>query len=265
MRRLHIAINTGVPFVEGYRAIQETIHWYNGEFLTAALSSAESREQFFSVAMRHCARAGLPGLTLDDQLVHLIRALECLCKRYGFSTQDLTDGLAPGTKNTIEGSLAATSAGIKTLTNPMDPVRAQVLRIADRVRSAAQVERDFGLAVKALADHFGLQDFNVLQPYYAMNPGPGGRDWVALLSYYRGAVMHQGFVDLDSPGTPIGEVLGFIFHLHDLLVRILLKIIGYRGMYQPRSVRGTAAETADWFRIGVNIDSVLRIPTLGIK
>jgi hypothetical protein len=40
------------------------------------------------VGLRHCFRAGLPGLSLDDQLAHLIRALECLCKRYSFSKQE---------------------------------------------------------------------------------------------------------------------------------------------------------------------------------
>ena len=63
----------------------------------------------------------------------------------------------------------------------------------------------------------------------------------------------------------MGEALGFIQHLHDLLVRILLKIIGYRGMYQPRSIRGNAAQTADWFGPGVNVEAALKVPTMGIK
>jgi hypothetical protein len=60
-------------------------------------------------------------------------------------------------------------------------------------------------------------------------------------------------------------VLGFILHLHDLLVRILLKIIGYTGRYQPRLIRATASENADWFRPGINVDSLLRVPTMGLK
>ncbi|MBZ5672374.1 MAG: hypothetical protein LAO04_21965 [Acidobacteriia bacterium] len=265
-RRLHFAINQVQRSVEGYGAIQEAIHWCNGEFLTTALSSAEAREPFFSIALRHCFRAGLPGLSIDDQLAHLIRALECLCKRYGFSKQDLTDGFAPGSKNAVEGVLSTAGADIQKIAGTMiDPGREQVLRIAERTRSAAQKEQDFGLALRKLTGHFGLLDLDVLEPYYATHPGPGGRNWVRLLSYYRGAVFHEGYLDLDSPATPVGEVLGFILHLHDLLVRILLKIIGYRGTYQPRSIRATAAETVDWFRPGVNVGALLRVPTMGIK
>jgi hypothetical protein len=266
VRRLHSAINQVQPSVEGYAAIQKAIHWQNGEFLTAALSCAEAREPFLPIALKHCSRAGFPGLSLDDQLAHLIRGLESLCKRYGFSDQDLTDGLGPGSKKAVEGVLDTASAGLRKLAGSMvGPGRDQVSRIAQRTRSAAGKDRHFGLGLGMLVDHFGLLDSKVLGLYYAAHPGAGGRSWVESLSYYRGAVFHEGYVDLDSPATSVGEALGFILHLHDLLVRILLKIIGYRGTYQPRSVRLTAAETVDWFRPGINVDALLRVPILGIK
>src|SRR5262249_17479578 len=128
-----------------------------------------------------------------------------------------------------------------------------------------QKDEKFGRAVESLASHFGLRDSEVLRPYYYEHPGPQGRTWVDTLSYYRGAVFHEGFLDLDSPGTPPGEVLGFIRHLHDLLVRILLRAIGYQGTYQPPMIPGTTVERVDWFKRGVQIDGLLRVPTLGIK
>jgi hypothetical protein len=63
----------------------------------------------------------------------------------------------------------------------------------------------------------------------------------------------------------VGDVFGFILHLHDLVVRVLLKIVGYSGTYQPRLIRGTANESADWFKPGVGVDGLLEVPTLGIK
>jgi hypothetical protein len=266
LRRLHLAINQSETLIEGYAAFRGAIHWQNGEFLTNALSSAEAREPFFSIALRHCCKAGVKGLTIDDQLAHIIRAFECLCARYSFSKQDLTDGLTPEMKNAVGGILDVARAEIRRLAGPVDdPSRDQIARIAERARSAAQTDRNFGLAVKSLLSNFGLLDSEVLGPYYENCPGPGGRGWVESLSYYRGAIFHEGCLDLDSPGTPVGEVLGFILHLHDLLVRILLKIVGYRGMYQPRSIRGNAAETADWFRPGINVDAILRVPTMGLR
>lgn len=267
VRRLHFAVGHPQPTVQGYGVIQKAFHWRNGEFLTAALSSPEVKEPFLSIALRHCFRAGLPGLSLEDQLVHLVRALECLCARYGFSRQDLTGGLDPELKNAVGRVLSDASAEIGELASTIADLtrRREVSRIAERARSAAQTDRSFGPAVQSLVRHFGLLDSEILEPYYTAHPGPGDRGWVESLSYYRGAVFHEGFIDLDSPRTPPGEVLGFILHLHDLLVRILLKVIGYRGTYQPRLIRATAAETADWFRPGIRVDGLLRVPTMGLR
>jgi hypothetical protein len=30
-------------------------------------------------------------------------------------------------------------------------------------------------------------------------------------------------------------------------------------------IRATASENADWFRPGINVDSLLRVPTMGLK
>jgi hypothetical protein len=266
-RRLHFPLGHLHRRADGYAAIQKAFHWSRGGYLTAALASPQAREPFFSIALRHCIRAGLPGLTLDDQLDHLVRALECLCGRYGFSKQDLLEGLDSELKEKIGTILNDAIAEIRSLApTVLEPgLRSQVSRIAERAQSAAQTDRKFGLAVESLVSHFGLLDSKVLLPYFASHPGPGGGDWVGTLSYYRGAVLHEGFVDIDSPGTPVGEVLGFILYLHDLVVRILLKIVGYRGTYQPRLIRGTANQSADWFKPGVNVDSLLKVPTLGIK
>jgi hypothetical protein len=267
VRRLHFAIGHQHHVTDGYGAITKPFHWSNGEYLTAALSAVEAREPFFSIAMRHVIRAGLPGLTLDDQLDHLVRALECLSARYGFGKQDLLDGFDALIKQAIRTVLNDAKKALSKLASavPEAGLRTQVSRIAERAQSAAQTDRSFGLAVEKLVRHLGLLDAEVLVPHYASHPGPEGRDWIGTLSYYRGAVFHEGFVDIDSPGTQTGEVFGFILHLHDLVVRMLLKIVGYGGTYQPRLIRATAAETVDWFKPGIRVDSLLRVPTLGIK
>jgi hypothetical protein len=266
-RRLHLAGGGPKSYLDGYGAIRESDHWWNGEILTAALSSAEALEPFFSIALRHCFRAGRPGVTLDDQVGHLTRALDCLCSRYGFKQEDLTAGLEPGTREKIEDALRTASEEIRSLVGEAagSGRSSQIPAIAARVLSAGQKDRQFGLAVEKLVEKFGLLDADLLGEYYSANPGPGDRNWISCLSYYRGSVFHEGFIDLDSPGTPIGEVYSFVLHLHDLLVRILLKIVGYNGRYQPRLVRGTASETADWFRPGINMDSLFKIPTMGLR
>lgn len=95
-RRIHLAIGNENGLAPGYGILPKKLHWLSGEYLTSALLSPPTREAFFSIALRHCIRAGIPGLTLDDQLDHLVRALECLCLRYELSKQDLTNGLDSG-------------------------------------------------------------------------------------------------------------------------------------------------------------------------
>ena len=265
-RRTHIRIGDGRQYVGGYSAIKLACHWSNGDFLTAALCSPEAREPFFLIALRHCVRAGAPSLTLDDQLAHLVRALECLCRRFGFSQQDLREGLSSELKTEINGALKKASQVIKGSAGAVPSARrAQIARIAARVYSATEIDRSFGLAVECLARQFGLLDPDMLLSHYDAHPGPNGRNWIDLLSYYRGAVFHEGFLDIDSSNSPVGDVLGFLLHLHDFLVRILFKIINYQGTYQPRLIRGTAAEDASWFKPGINVAALLRIPTLGVK
>jgi hypothetical protein len=265
IRRIHLGLGQSHIVRNGYSALGSWVHWQNGGFMSAILNAPEAREPFFSIALRHCIRAGEGG-TLDDQLSHLMRAFECLCARYGFKQQHLSAELDAGVRDKVTSVLRGAAGNLRELERGVSPMdRPRLARIVQRLLSAAQFDKNFGFAVADLVRHFGLHDIEVLTPYYAARPGPGGCDWLSLLSYYRGAVVHEGFLDVDSPGTQIGEVLGFILHLHDLLVRILLKIVRYEGGYQPRLIRATALQTADWFKPGVQIEHLLLVPTLGIK
>jgi hypothetical protein len=142
-RRLHLAGGGPKSYLDGYGAIRESDHWWNGEILTAALSSAEALEPFFSIALRHCFRAGRPGVTLDDQVGHLTRALDCLCSRYGFKQEDLTAGLEPGTREKIEDALRTASEEIRSLVGEAagSGRSSQIPAIAARVLSAGQKDR----------------------------------------------------------------------------------------------------------------------------
>jgi hypothetical protein len=266
VRRLHFPLGYPTPFRRGHAAIRECIHCGTGHILTAGLSSNAARRPFFSVALRHCVRAGLEDLTFEDKLSHLVRALDCVCRQYELNVQQLKQGLAAGTAKGIDAALEEARKKIAQLsTDISDPdAKRRIERISQRVASAAQKEKDFGLSVKELLDRFGLMDAEVLETYFHKHPRPDGMGWLDLLSYYRGAVIHEGFLDLETSPVPLGEVLGFTLHLHDLVVRILLKLIGYGGRYEPTLIRGTAAETVDWFKPGIKVGALLEVPTMGL-
>ena len=58
--------------------------------------------------------------------------------------------------------------------------------------------------------------------------------------------MHRGYFEFRQLEQDVGEVLTVLNHLHDILVRILLKLLDYDGTYQPTVITMTARETVDW-------------------
>lgn len=112
-------------------------------------------------------------MTFDDQLVHIIRALECLCTRYECTTEDLTAGLDPTLKNAIDAVLQRAANEVRTLARTakkQDAVRMKC--VADRLQSAAQADQKFGIAIKQLAARFGLRDAEAIDTHYAARPRP---------------------------------------------------------------------------------------------
>lgn len=126
-------------------------------------------------------------------------------------------------------------------------------KIAERVRSnAANKDVDFGLAVASLLKHFNLPDADIIDAHYRVNPRQDGiPTWSGVLSHYRGTTMHRGFFDISGKQHDFDDILTINDHLHDILVRITFKIIGYDGTYQPPVIKMTANPSADWVTPGL--------------
>ena len=128
-----------------------------------------------------------------------------------------------------------------------DPIRSRTLeRIASRVEGAGQRENEFGLAVVELLRRFGFPDADVLQPHLAAHPVAGATNWPGLLSLLRGAVTHEAYFDLPSGRHDLFEVLTVIDHVHDLLLRVVFKSLGYTGSYQPPIPPLPRVAPVDW-------------------
>jgi hypothetical protein len=54
-----------------------------------------------------------------------------------------------------------------------------------------------------------------------------------LLSFLRGSVSHEAYFDLPSGRHDVFQLLMVMDHMHDVLLRILFTILGYKGPYQP--------------------------------
>jgi hypothetical protein len=184
-------------------------------------------------------------------LDHLIRAYECLCREHGFVQQNLLPELAPATRGQVNGILAGVTAALQTLIDEAqrlqhhDDVRV-LTRIQSRAANVAATEQMFGFAVVALLQKFGLPDQTIIDGYIAANPRTDGhRNWASVISSYRGATIHEGYMDFDKKHDAT-DVLRICVHLKDVLARVIMKDIGYCGTYESVVARGYGPQAIHW-------------------
>ena len=106
-------------------------------------------------------------------------------------------------------------------------------RIVEQLGKTTIIKTGFGRAVLDLLNQFGLPDADVLAKHYQANPRADGRKWPDLLAKYRGTVMHRGYFDFRTGDQQIMEVYRVLLHLHDIVLRLIFKMLGYGGPYLP--------------------------------
>ena len=100
-----------------------------------------------------------------------------------------------------------------------------------------------------LLNQFNLPESDVVDAYYLKNLRSDGRTtWGSVLSYYRGAPTHEGYFTFSGKEHDASDILTIMFHLRDVLLRIVFQIVGYDGTYQPPVIRWTIDVKSDWVR-----------------
>jgi hypothetical protein len=235
VRRVHIQFGSP-PFEHGIAALPDFFPQAGlEELLTCMFSNSERGKNYLRVAMNRAINVSMHSQTLEDRFVSLVRAFETLFHHYDLSTQDLMTTLEVSRQIDVKSVLATAAEQIKALgIGETDPGRRGALeRIEARVRNAANREKAFGLAMIDLLQRFALPDADVLQTHLDSHAIAGTTTWAGLLSKLRGAVTHEAYFELPSGQHDLEEILMVMDHLHDLLLRLLFKILGYKGLYQP--------------------------------
>jgi hypothetical protein len=252
VRRLHGKFGVK-PFRRGRRLIEEKPMRSGGVKATGRLiecaltRSDKFGESFLRAAIVHLVRARHEDLSLDDGMSHVSRGLETLCKRFGVSKRNLAKDLSPTNRAEVEAILKGVHSRLTGLSRSDEsvPGSSSIDRIAQRARAADQVDNAFGVSVSQLLRAFWLPDAHILERHY------GHRDmkWGTLLSHYRGDVTHHGYLDILEAGHDIYEIADVVFHLHDVLARLILKILRFDGGYRPStSVRDVIPVTVEWVK-----------------
>lgn len=252
VRRHQRALSREV-FSPGTVTIDDVLHGGVGQLLTTALESPHFGTTHFAVAARHLVAAGVQsGPMTEDRFDHLARAYECLgavlLDREFFKPQPAIVGDI-GTR--LESILQRTRQEIRQLARTGKggeeiPEADALDGIADRALGLRFKRHGFGASVGALARRFELPDGEIATAELLANPRSHGLSWPALLGECRVRAMHVGYFDIEGGEITFEEILQVFSHLNDLLTRILLKLAGYEGKYQPTVAKFTDPQPLDW-------------------
>ena len=252
VRRTHVQLGTTL-WQGGQGFMHDVIHRGGlGLLLTCASNSAEFQKSYFRVAMNHLLLGIRDSQPLEDKISHLSRALEGIASEFGFDQQYLLEAADDEVKSKVKELLRKTGGEIIGLAAEQEAlgritVAASIRKVAERTMSnPANIDRDFGLSVLSLLNHFGLHDSEVVDGFYAANPRPDGRKWHQVLSNYRGLTQHGDAFRFEQGEHSALEVHRLASHLSDIVARILLIQIGYKGEYQRATAKWTDAKTTDW-------------------
>lgn len=253
VRRIHATFWRSL-FSRGHEMISETFHRGErsgtGHLLTIAPSSPYYGTAHFRVVLQHIVRGGLRGYTIQDKLAHLFRALDALCEQYALKktlrpNDTLGDDRRTALGKVFKDATKKLNEMAKGAANEGDEAEAKtLLRIAGQLPKAMNIETGFGKAVMALLERFELPDGRIIDAHYEEEPRPDKRRWSDVLSRYRGLAMHVGY--FDEGRHDLDDIVKIYFHLHDILVRIIFKMLRYEGNYQPTVAHMTAIKPTDW-------------------
>ena len=258
IRRIHVKLNQS-PFSTGHRPLEGAAYSGTGYLLTKYQSSPDRGKPYLNVVLKHLFQAARYDQSIEDKFIYLARALENLCQHYGFKAQDLmkrldihwqpiVNGILSTAADQIRGEArAAAGAGKFDQSRTLDS-------IAERtIRTPGGTENSFGLAVAKLLQHFSLPDADIVDAHYSVSPRSDGiPTWSRVLSKYRGAPVHSGFFNISEKEHDFDDILTIETHLHDVLLRIVFKIIGYDGAYQPPMRKMSSDMPTDWVAPGLS-------------
>jgi hypothetical protein len=241
-------------FSEGSAPIKESVHRGTGKLLNNFFRLPKELRGRLRPAMGYATQSGLSDRITEDKLIQLFRGLDVLCKVHKLTTQELSKLLEETNHNIVKQALREAAETIKEAaskaTDADDHEQSRILkRIAERTTATpASTDRHFGLAVVDLAAKFGFPDAEIIDRYYQANPRDDRRVWHQLVSGYRGRITHEGPLGFPGKDLDIEEAITMLRHLHDLLIRVILKMLGYDGTYNPSTTDYFDKVEVDWVK-----------------
>jgi len=247
--RLHRVI--GDPhYTKGHRAFG-TLNSGHGLFLSRARRSENYGKPFIRAAIKHTTHGGSHAGNLEPRTASLFQALDGFCVEFGlYKDPRLEQILTREQRVAVEDVVRkANETLLRIATEAVEADQQNVVtRIAGNVARAPHLSRGFGDAVVALLDRFGLPDAEIMCSYRAARPQSDNREWPEELARCRGTILHKGFMPLGDDKEATLKLVRLGNHLHDILLRIIFRLLGYDGTYQPSVARWATIQPVDWVK-----------------
>lgn len=254
-RRIHVRLNVH-PYFFHRALIDETLHVGGiSQLLSLAETSDRLRNTDFEAWIRRLTRAGNPAFTVDESLAHLFLTLEGLTQATKVSHQHGPwHQLGEDTKGFVSRSVSHAVKTIQIRAKQADEdgatEEAAALReIATNLIAAKKYHPrpSFRHRFESILDESAFADRDVLDQYFALNPGPNGStSYVEVVKEYRDTLIHRGVLDYRSGFADVRLTYSVRNHVYDLLARLFLKDLGYGGTYQPQTATWNDAKPIDW-------------------
>ena len=250
VRRLHYMFSAS-RYSAGHRSIDEASDRGTGRLLTRAQAEKHFGKAELRVAMSHLVRGNDFDRSIEDRLDHICRGIDGLADYLHLTHRNLLNTLTEAQQETIKTALQDASARIRAVADQAracgeGPAATVIEGIANRAAENPYIDANFGWAVSRLVDHWGLADNQVMARLYDSGDGDGLRRWTVYLSKLRGDALHGRFFDIVGGKHNVDELWHTTQHLIDILTRVLLKMLGYDGTYQPHVHPYTAPRSTDW-------------------
>lgn len=245
-KRIHIKFNNPIYF-KGHIAIDDFCQQGIEKLLTQGQSLLHIGNSYMIAILKHCIHANSINLTIDEKLTHLFQALDCFCEIFNFKTQNLNQSLNTSQQDGIYNILKTARLDIIKISHTAgDNRQSQVIKkIAERTSSnPASTTRDFGLCLVDLLNLFDLPDANILEEYYQKK----GKSWIDYISHCRGVEIHKGYLDFYEGEFSTKEIIIIKAHLHDILLRLIFKMVYYNGTYESPIGRTPNPKSVDWIK-----------------
>jgi hypothetical protein len=227
--------------------VEEPIDRSTGALLSAFLSSEHRDQPWLRVALRHLLSAFTGDMTVEDRLSHLFRTAEGLCAGLGLNSSRPLE-LGGDIREEVVRELHQCMNALDAIANvSTTPDRERIWRLKGRVKEIESNRPSFPTQLLELVGRADLPDASWLRDF-SFRTKVGGQPvaWVSAAGLYRNRIFHSAFIDFEK--YDIDNVVPFIAHLSDVLVRVVFQLIGFGGEYKPPcgAYGMTTHERPDW-------------------